>query len=78
MYFLINISYDYVAVSDILETKHEVGMKIQERTEETEKVTSTALSLLDIVLGVYYFSNCIDISYHLRNCVRNMGRNLRP
>ena len=60
MYFLINISYDYVAMSDTLETKHEAVKKIQERTDEIEEVTSTALSLLDIALDVYYFSNCIE------------------
>ena len=41
-------------MSDILDTKHEAGMKIQKRTDEIEEVTGTALSLLDIALGAYF------------------------
>ena len=54
MHFVVTMSYNFVAMSDTFKTKLEAVTEIHERTDETEKVTSTLLSLLDIVMGVYF------------------------
>ena len=57
-YFLETISYNFVAMSGTLETKNEAVTEMPEWTDKTEEVTRTVLSLLDIVMGMYFLSVC--------------------
>ena len=59
MHFIVTMSYNFVAMSGTFKTKLEAVAEIHERTDETEKVACTLLSLLDIVMGVYLLKSVL-------------------
>ena len=79
MHFVVTWSYTFVAMSNTLETKLEA---VHERTDETERVTSHVLSLLDIVMGVYFsvLSICCKICLYRSENTKDMchGNSLFP